>query len=148
MLRRVGWTSTRMNGFTVKKKIVIFRNRFLYGTVVGNYIGGFLWNVCVRSRILEYYIVTHMTIARQLLVKHTSSSGVTLSTLGHPLLGNGPINTNSRITEEKCFPWDSCRGITRGHRTKHGGVQRSTGTTTRMGRVLVICEVGRLAIAL
>jgi hypothetical protein len=38
--------------------------------------------------------VTHMTIARQRIGKH--SPGVTLSTIGHSLLDNGPINTHSR----------------------------------------------------
>jgi hypothetical protein len=37
------------------------------------------------------HTVTHTLIARQRLGKHNH----TLSTLGHPLLGNGPINTHS-----------------------------------------------------
>jgi hypothetical protein len=38
-------------------------------------------------------VVTHMLIARQRLGKHIPE--VTLSTIeGHPLLGNGPINTH------------------------------------------------------
>jgi hypothetical protein len=59
----------------------------------------------------------------------------------HPLLGNGPISTHARTTEEKCFPWGPCRGIIRksnseasGCRstTEYKGVQRRT----RMERVL------------
>jgi hypothetical protein len=42
-----------------------------------------------------------MTIPNQRLGKHIP--GVTLSTIGHPLLGNGPINTPSRTTVEKFF---------------------------------------------
>jgi hypothetical protein len=39
-----------------------------------------------------YYIVTHMTVTKQRLVRHIS--GVTLSTIeGHPLLDNESINT-------------------------------------------------------
>jgi hypothetical protein len=69
------------------------------------------------------------------------------------LLGNGAINTHCRTTEEKCFLWSPSRGTT------EAGSCRSTEeykeynrvkwrTRVRMERVLVICEVGRLAIAL
>jgi hypothetical protein len=56
-------------------------------------------------------IVTHVTIARQRLGKH--SLGVTLSKIGRPVLDNGQINTHSRTREEKCFPWGPWRGIIR-----------------------------------
>jgi hypothetical protein len=36
-------------------------------------------------------VMTHMTIARQRLDKQIP--GITLSTIGHPLLGKEPINT-------------------------------------------------------
>jgi cytidine deaminase len=91
------------------------------------------------------HIVTHMTNVRQRLVKH--SPAVALATVEiHQLLGNEPISTHFRTTEEKCFPCGPCRGIIRGHRrsSKAHRVQRGR----RMERVLVICEVGRLAIAL
>jgi hypothetical protein len=45
---------------------------------------------------LQYFfnIVTHMPIARQRLGKHIPE--ITFSTIqGHPLRGNGPINTHS-----------------------------------------------------
>jgi hypothetical protein len=70
--------------------------------------------------------VTHMTIARQRLGKHIP--GVTLSTIkGHPLLGNGSIDTHSRTTEETCFPRGPHRGIIRGHRrSSEAGERMST----------------------
>jgi hypothetical protein len=73
----------------------------------------------------------------------------------YPLLCNGPINTHSSTTEEGCFPWGPCRGNLRELNSEAGrckstevynGAKRST--RDRMERVLVICEVGRLAIAL
>jgi hypothetical protein len=50
---------------------------------------------CMSSsyRLHIYNIVTHMPIARRRLCKHIPE--VTLSTMGHPLLDNGPINTHS-----------------------------------------------------
>jgi hypothetical protein len=61
-----------------------------------------------------------MTTARQRFGKHNPE--VTLSTIGYPLLSNGPINTNYRTTEEKCFPWGLCREIIRGHMLAAVGV--------------------------
>jgi hypothetical protein len=40
-----------------------------------------------------YKIVKHVSIATQRLGKHTPA--VTFSIIGHPLLGNGPIDTHS-----------------------------------------------------
>jgi hypothetical protein len=45
------------------------------------------------SMTFDRNIVTHMPIARKRLGKHIPE--VRLSTTGHPLLGNGPINTHS-----------------------------------------------------
>jgi hypothetical protein len=75
---------------------------------------------------LQLSIVMHMTIARQRPCKH--SLGVTLSTIeGHPLLGNGPLNTRSRTTEGECFPSSPCRGIVGGHKEiSEAGSSRST----------------------
>jgi hypothetical protein len=42
-----------------------------------------------------------MTIACQQLGKH--SPGVTLLKVGHPLLGNGPLNMHSRTREDGVF---------------------------------------------
>jgi hypothetical protein len=66
-----------------------------------------------------------MTIARQRLGKHIP--GVTLSTIGGQLLGNGPINMHSR-TIEKYFSWGPCRGNIRESNSEAGGVgvQKST----------------------
>jgi hypothetical protein len=45
-----------------------------------------------------------MSVTRQ---RHGEDSpGVTLSAIGHPLLGNGPINTHSR-TADKVFSVES-----------------------------------------
>jgi hypothetical protein len=67
-----------------------------------------------------------MTIAGQRLGKH--SPGVTLSTIeGHPLLGNGPINTHSRTTEEKNFPRGPCREIIKEQRRRLAGSLRWQG---------------------
>jgi hypothetical protein len=69
-----------------------------------------------------------MTIARKLLGKH--NPGVTLPTIeGHPLLGNGPINTHSRTTEEKCFPGCPCRGIIRESNSEAGSCKSSQSYT-------------------
>jgi hypothetical protein len=71
-----------------------------------------------------------MAIARQRLDKH--NPGVILSKIeGHPLLGNGLINTHSRTAEEKYFPWRPCRGNIRESNSKLAvvGVQKSTRNT-------------------
>jgi hypothetical protein len=86
----------------------------------------------------------------------------------YPLLSNGSVNTHSRVTEEKCFPWGPCQGVAlktidaRGISTRsteeykqykayikykqYNKVQWRKRMTTE--RVLVICEVCRLVIAL
>jgi hypothetical protein len=42
----------------------------------------------------------------------------TLSTVGHPLLGNGPINTHLD-NRRRCFPWGPFRGIIGEHSRKN-----------------------------
>jgi hypothetical protein len=70
-------------------------------------------------------LVTHMTIVRKLLGKH--SPRVALSTIEvYPLLGNGPTNTHSRTAEEKCFPWGPCRGIIRESNSEAGSCSCSS----------------------
>jgi hypothetical protein len=85
-----------------------------------------------------------MSIARQRHDKH--SPGDTLSTIGHPLLGNGRINTHSRTAEEKCFPWGPCRGIIRGHRrsSEANRVEAGSNTSTVTLRVVGGDETGSL----
>jgi hypothetical protein len=73
----------------------------------------FLHN-CTSSfyRLHIYNIVMHMHIARQRIGKHIPE--VTLPTIGHPLLSNGPINTHSD-NKIRRFPWSPCRDIIRWH---------------------------------
>jgi hypothetical protein len=51
--------------------------------------------MCIIILGISQNVAIHMTIVRQQLGKHIP--GVTFSTIeGHPLLGNGPINTFPR----------------------------------------------------
>jgi hypothetical protein len=95
--------------------------------------------------------MTHMTIARQRLGKHIPN--VTLPTIeGHSLLGNEPINTHSWKQKMVFSAGSVPRNYKRSQKRvqeeskEYKGVQRRT--RIRMKRILVICEVRRLAIAL
>jgi hypothetical protein len=50
---------------------------------------------------IRYYIVTYMPVAKERLGKHIPE--VTLSKIGHSLLGSGQINTHSRQHKTEFF---------------------------------------------
>jgi hypothetical protein len=70
--------------------------------------------------------VTYMPIARQRFGKHIPE--VTLSTIGHPLLGNGTINMHSWQQRDGVFRGVRAEGTVRRIKEyeKYRGVQRST----------------------
>jgi hypothetical protein len=49
---------------------------------------------CTKQREANISIVTRITIARQPVGKHIPATQAQ-ATIGHPLLGNGPVNTHS-----------------------------------------------------
>jgi hypothetical protein len=87
------------------------------------------------------HIVTYIPIVRQRLGKPIPE--VTLSTIGHLLLGNGSINTHYR-QEKTVFSVESVR---RNYKTAQSGVQRSTKEYNRVlleDRIVPVeCPVGR-----
>jgi hypothetical protein len=70
-----------------------------------------LWFPCIYGNI-AMNIVTHKPIARQRFCKHIPEAK--LSTIGYPLLDNGPITTHY-WQQKMVFSVGPCRGIIRGH---------------------------------
>jgi hypothetical protein len=61
---------------------------------------------------------------------------------GHPLIGDGPMNTYSRTREEGCFPWSPCRGNMRESNSEAGSC-RSTIEFKEHRKVQAVARVQR-----